>query len=66
MVYMSVELLFPCVCQAGIMKMVGLFLLAGVGTRWGGTQQLKRGWLQSIEVVLLGAWPQVIIVSLEK
>lgn len=45
MVYMSVELLFPCVCQAGIMKMVGLFLLAGVGT-WGeGTQQLKRGWL---------------------
>lgn len=37
MVYMSVELLFPCVCQAGIMKMVGLFLLVGVGTRGGHT-----------------------------
>lgn len=24
----------------------------------GGTQQLERGWLQSIDVVLLGAWPQ--------
>lgn len=65
MVYMSVELLFPCVCQAGIMKMVGLFLLAG-GGRAGRTQQLERGWLQSIQVVLLGAWPQVSMVSLEK
>lgn len=51
MMYMSVELLFPYVCQAGIMKMVCVFSFQERGH--------KRGWLQGIRLVTWGQGPQV-------